>query len=840
MCSWLRPTARLPSLAALAAALLPAAALAQTRNLQGRALGEPAGIAVPDLSVAGAEEPTALEVNPAGTGFVAGPALQYFHEGREDTGLGADGFWLALPLGPLVPALSMQWIRPADGGGPRFRKTTFGLSLSDHRTIALGIGWNGYSSPDAALDQLGSFDLGFTLRPWRHLSIGFTARDLTARIAGRRLPVHYDLGLASRAWDDRLTLSADLLTNDQAVNDLLFDAGAVGLGVELYRGLAIQAQLQFPLAAGRSGPAAATYGELALTWNGAHAGITVGAGGGAGAERTWLVGARASAESYRSAPTGKPAPRFDLAAALSPPRTLIFTGERDPYGALLERLAAARDDVEVPAVVVRVDSLPVSYGRVDELRRLLLDVRARKPVVAYLVGGGLREYYLASAASVVLAPPAASLFPLGVSMTTPFLQEGLSKLGVGFDVVAVGRYKNAPDPLVRRDMSPAQREVTDRLLDDLYGRMVHAIAEARGLDEARVRQLIDTGAASAEEARGAKLIDAVAWPDDVEQILSARLQRPVHVAGGFEPPEERAAQRWGPRPAVGLIRVEGTIAQGRSREPFGVGAIAGSDTIAKLIQRAVRDRDIAAIVVRIESPGGDGLASDLIWRELEQARRARKPVVVSMGDVAASGGYLIAMGADLIFAEPSTLTGSIGVFALKPDLSGLLGKIGVNVVTLKRGEHADLESFTHRWSDAERGIVQKQIDAFYAAFVGRVADGRHLSREAVEAVAGGQVWTGAQARERGLVDRLGSLEDAIAAAQALAGYPPGEELELVRLEQDRGLLGGLGAALAPPDEAPLAGLLAHVPELRAAAVLMEMGPIVALPPSWLGTAGGSP
>jgi protease-4 len=825
--------------ALLAALALPAAPRAQTLNLQGRADRAPVGIAVPGLSVATAEEATALQVNPAGIGFVDAPALHYFHQGRSGTGLGADGFWLATPLGALVPALSTEWIRPQDGFGSRFRKTTLGLALGGP-SGSLGIAWNWFASPDRDLEALGGLDAGFTLRPARFLSLGLSALGIDARLGnGVRLPTRYGLGLGTRLWRDRLTLSGDLYADDQARGSLRVRTAAVGAGLE-WTGFALGFQLGFPVRSGEPGAASATYGQLALTWNQPHSGTTFGGAGGGEADRTWLVGVRASAERYRAEPLlGSGVPALDLERQLSRGRGL-FGGDRDPYGTLLRALAEVRDDASVPALAVRVRSLPVGQGRVEELRRLLLEVKAKKPVLAYVEGGGMKEYYLASAASLVVAPPSAALFPNGLVSSTPFVKATLDKLGVTFDVVAAGRYKNAPEPLVREDMGEAQREVTNRLLDDLFARQVRGIAEARRLTEPRVRELVDTGGFTAEEARQAGLVDAVAFPDELDGALSAKLGRPVRLGAGWDRTSERGAQRWGRRPAVALIRVEGTIAQGKSRgQGLGMGAIAGADTLTQLVARAAADGDVKAIVLRVESPGGDGLASDLVWREVMQARRKGKPVVVSMGDVAASGGYLVAVGADAIVAEPSTLTGSIGVFALKPDLSGLLGKLGARLVTLKRGENADLEAVTKRWTPREREVIERQVAAFYDLFLKRVAEGRRLERSAVEKLAEGQVWTGAQALERGLVDRLGSLDDALRLARERAGLAEDDGVEVQAFEPDRSFLGDLAGGFAADARAddPLAALAARLPELHALSALLAVGPVVALPPEWIPLTG---
>jgi protease-4 len=284
---------------------------------------------------------------------------------------------------------------------------------------------------------------------------------------------------------------------------------------------------------------------------------------------------------------------------------------------------------------------------------------------------------------------------------------------------------------------------------------------------------------------------------------------------------------------VAVVRVEGVIVPGESQSPFGPSLIVGSDTVTKLVNEAAKDRDVVAIVLRVESPGGDGLASDLIWREVMQARRAGKPVVVSMGDVAASGGYLVATAADAIVAEPSTLTGSIGVFALKPDFSGLLGKIGVRTVTLKRGAHADIQSLTRGWTAEERAHLEKELRMFYDGFLERVATGRKMTVQEVDRIARGRIWTGAQAKDRGLIDQLGSFDDAVGKATELAGRSR-EEVELRSFEPDRGLLRRIARTLAVADESPFDALLSRVPAIGMAAALAEVGPVVALPPEWVG------
>lgn len=822
--------------AALVVALLsvPLPSAAQVQNAIDRDLGRPAGMALPVAGAAAAEEPTALEVNPAGIGFVPRLALQWFHEQAVTPSSRGDGLWTATGVGPLGVGFAMQWLRPG-GTAARYRKTTFALASTDTRTLSLAFAWNRWSSPDGAVDRLASWDVGLTYRPSRRLSLAAVMRDRDARLAGRRLAVRYDVGVATRLWRDALTLSADLLADDLARDDFRLTHAAAGLAVELRFGLAVGLQVAVPLRSEIEGPDGAS-AVVALSWNGPHGGWT----GGVTPlrDRTgWFVGARVSSERYRSGATGHDAPLLDLEDALRGPRRIAFLsfGDPDPYGSLLLRLEGLREDPEVAALVVRIEGLPVSAGRAEELRGALARFRERKPVLAYLSGGGTTEYWLATGATAIAAPPGSAIFVNGISSSRIFLRDALARLGVGVDVVKRGAYKTAPEPLERSDSSPEAREVTNAVLDDVFGRVVSDVAAARKLAEPRVRELVDEGLFSAEDAKAAGLLDEVLWPDEVEEWARRATGRRVHLAPKYELDPERQAQRWGPASVVEIIRVEGTLAQGKSRgDRLGVDAIAGAETIGLQLRRAARDRKVKAIVLRIESPGGDGTASDLVWREVVRARR-RKPVIASMGDVAASGGYLVAAGADAIVAEPSTLTGSIGVFALKPDVSGLLGKLSVAREAFTRGENAQLTSLAKPWSPSERAAVERQVERFYLLFLDRVSEGRRLSRDEVEAVAAGRVWTGRQALERRLVDRLGSLEDALALARERARLRPRDLVEVRRARREDGgplgLFGAAGRALAP--EPALAQLLSLVPELRAAAVLSELGPVLALPVEWV-------
>jgi protease-4 len=833
---------------ALALALAAPAARAQAVLTSDLASGIPVGLAVPN-TVAGADEATAVSVNPAGLGFVGDFTLQYFFQDGQAGSLVANGLYAALPIGPLVPALALEWMSPASG--PRYLKTELALALALGQVVALGYGWNFYSSPDSALGALFDMDLGVTVRPARFLSLGASMLGFGGRIGGTQVPVRYDFGAALRMGDGLVTVAGDLYADDGGRGVFGVSQAAATATVSLPLGVALQGQYLFPLRSDLPAPRRAQAWQLALTWNQPHAGATV-AGNLFGADvpdgSGMLYGARVSAERYRSRDVVKRVQVVDVEAALRPPSPLevLLGAPRDRYAALLGLLGELERDPAVAAVLLEVGDLPVGLGRTEELRQAVRRVADRKPVLAWLSAmGKSKEYWLATAASEVYAAPGSVVVANGLSSTAVFLKDGLAKLGVAFEAVAVGRYKNAPDALTRSGPGEEQREVAAAILDARFELLVKDVAEARRLPASRVRELVDVGVFTAEEAKHASLLDGALWPDEVEKRARER------AGGGVlttrpDRSRPRAADRWGPRPHVALLRIDGAIAPGKSRrEPFTGTSLAGADSLVRQVRAAASDPLAQAIVVRVESPGGDGFASDLVWRALAEARRSGKPVVVSMGDVAASGGYLVAVAADAIVAEPATLTGSIGAFALKPDLSGLLRKLGVNLSSEQRGDNARIDSFVKAWTADERKLVERQVRAFYDQFVARVAEGRGLPREEVERVAQGRVWTGEQAVALKLVDRLGGLEEALALAREKAGLDP--DAEVRRLDPRPGFPGDIAEGLAAlaGEPGPLQSLAARVPEVQAAALLAELGTVLALPVEWVdGLAapggGGSP
>jgi len=513
---------------------------------------------------------------------------------------------------------------------------------------------------------------------------------------------------------------------------------------------------------------------------------------------------------------------------------------------IMERLEKAAGDERVAGVLLSIESPAIGRGRADELRAVIGRLRrAGKPVAAVFVGGSPAAYSVAAACDSIAMPPAATLELTGVRAEMMFFKTLLDRLGVDAEILQVGEFKGAGEPLTRTSMSPALRKQYEAFIGDLYEQLVEQVAADRKLEPGRVRELVDTGVFTPEAAREARLIDAVHYEDEAFAALAKTLaveqpkisrdyaERKVDAdfsgLGGvvklvelFSGQQKATAAGKGKR--VAIVHVAGEIREGKSTDDLVMGGSAGSETIVKAIREAAADDKVAAIVLRIDSPGGSALASDLIWREAE---RAKKPVVASLSDVAASGGYYIAVAADRIVAAPGTLTGSIGVVGGKVAVGGALEKVGVHTDVVSKGKNAGWLSMTEKFTAGEREAFLGTMKDVYRLFTGKVAAGRKLDQATVESLAEGRVYTGRQALEAGLVDRLGTLDDAIDEAKKLAQIDADEKLERILLPEPRGLFDDLFSA-AGGDAAPMARR-AGLPTGDAAIRALIMARIAGLP-----------
>ena len=453
---------------------------------------------------------------------------------------------------------------------------------------------------------------------------------------------------------------------------------------------------------------------------------------------------------------------------------------------LLLMLRAIKDDPRVSGVVARVRGLGIGWAKAQEIRDALGEIRRQgKKVIAYIedeFGNSTLEYFVASAAERLYVPPAGSIVVSGLQAQYVFLGGLWETLGVDMQVVKVGAYKSAGDMYGNKEMSAPHREMANSLMDSLYGQVVSAIADSRALDEGVVRSLIDRSPLTAAELQDGGLIDGRRFLSDIKNEL-------LGPDGGFvsssdydrrsPPASSSSAGR------IALVFGVGTITTGESSDGLLNDEVTiGSETMRQVFEEVAEDESIEAIVFRVDSPGGSALASDLIWHHAQRVRQ-EKPLIVSMSDVAGSGGYYVSTGASRILAAPGTLTGSIGVVLAKPNVRGLLAKLGINAETLERGEHAGVVSALDSFDDAEMERVRVAMDEVYKLFVERVAEGRPLDAEQVRAVAQGRVWTGEQARDNGLVDKLGGLLDAIDEAKVAIGVDPRDKVELVMYPRAR-------------------------------------------------------
>ena len=443
----------------------------------------------------------------------------------------------------------------------------------------------------------------------------------------------------------------------------------------------------------------------------------------------------------------------------------FFGGGERSLLTLYSGLRKAELDTRIERVVVRVRGLGIGWAKAQEIREALerLD-KAGKETVAVIEteGFGAGGYYVASAAQRVVATPAARSPLLGLAAEQLFFAGLFEKLGVMVEFERAGDFKSAVEPFTASKMSDASREMTNALLDSTQAAFVADVAAARELTEARVRELVDEAPSSAEEMLAAKLIDEIAYYEAVvkdESVVKEEDYAAVELDSlGIEP----AA-------TIALIHGVGMVVTGSGDMSVTGDRVMAADTFVDAVHEAVEDDSVKALLVRIDSPGGSPLASDLMWRALRDAREAGKPVIVSLSDVAASGGYYVACAADKIISQPTTLTGSIGVFVLRPSLGGLLEKLGITVETMQRGARADLLFGSQPLSAGARDLLKKDVEGVYEQFVARVAEGRGMEPDAVKKIGGGRVWTGAQAKEIGLVDELGGLYEAGLAAKAAIG-----------------------------------------------------------------------
>ncbi|MBB5132629.1 protease-4 [Thermocatellispora tengchongensis] len=464
----------------------------------------------------------------------------------------------------------------------------------------------------------------------------------------------------------------------------------------------------------------------------------------------------------------------------SDPLSAVLSMRKTRLGDVLSGLKRARQDSRVKALIVKIGGQPLGFGMVQELRGAVARFRAAgKPAYAFAetfgeFGAGTVPYYLASVFDRIYLQPSGDVGLTGISLEQRFFGDALGKLNVEYQVGQRHEYKTAANTFTQNHMTEPHKESVTRIAESVTEQIVAGIAEGRRLEPGKVRKLVDQGPFIGPEAVEAGLVDKLAYRDEVYDEVRAEAGPEAHLQFVSRYTKSALARKL-PHPGeqtVALVHGIGMIRLGRSgRSPMGGGGAMGSDTICAALRAARRDDHVKAVVFRVDSPGGSYVASDAIWREVVLMRKAGKPIIISMGDLAASGGYFVSVAADLIVAQPGTLTGSIGVLGGKPVLNGLLERLGITTEAVNQGANAGMFSTSRPFTETQWSRINAWLDRVYDDFVGKVAEGRRLDRDRAHDLARGRVWTGADAHASGLVDELGGLEDALALARKKAGLP---------------------------------------------------------------------
>jgi protease-4 len=452
---------------------------------------------------------------------------------------------------------------------------------------------------------------------------------------------------------------------------------------------------------------------------------------------------------------------------------------------VVESLRKAKVDRRVTGVVIRPTGTAALWAKVQEVRDAITDFRSSgKPIIGYLEQGGEQEFYLASACDKVFLMPTASLDLTGIASYELFLRGTLDKIGAYPDALHIGEFKTASNIYTEKTYTPSHREMAESLNRNLYEQLVQGLADGRHKSADEIRTLIDHGPFLPEDAVRAGLVDDVAYEDELDDKVQLATGSPKFLGDDDYRNVSSYSVGLNRGPRIAVLYAVGIISTGASSED---GAqVVGSDTMVGYLRKVRADDSIRAVVLRIDSPGGSAIASDVIWREV-MLTRAVKPVIASMSDVAASGGYYIAMPAHQIVAEPATLTGSIGVVMVKFVIDGTLDKLGMNMEQVTSGRYADLYSPVRPFTPEERKKVEEQMQMTYEAFVEKAAAGRQTTPERIDAIAQGRVWTGQQAKELGLVDELGGLRRALALAKSRAKIDEDAEVELIIYPQRKSI-----------------------------------------------------
>lgn len=759
----------------------------------------------PGKAVASGDDTSAIAVNPANLAFLPGAELRWtWVKTGEASPLSARGHSLALgaPLWLLSTGLRVDFLDPPAAAPAPFdspsRWIRWGLALRLSSAFALGttIGWGSSDAP--ALDEHVSLTSGVTLRPFPWISLSAVARDWNRPESRLRDAIErsYDVGVAVRPIDGRRALEFGL---EAAYVE---DSAPEASGAWVPRATLA---LQVPRVGTLRGDVTLRDLETDTPHVAAMAGLDINldtlqlSAGGVFGDAFTKSGsgfyAGAALRSFRE-------PGVRLPARVVRIRLDSTPGVRR-HTRLLQRLWRLADDPEVSGVALVLRAEPASsLAHAEEVGDAIRNLRSHgKKVVCHLEDAGGRSLHVCSQADAIAMNPAGGLRFAGLSTTYLYFGGLLEKLGVKADVVRIGEHKLAAEQYAMSRSTQVGRDDHQALLAALNDVYLRDVSAGRRIPVEELARRVARGPFIAREARESGLVDMLAYDDELGRVVEEVMGRASRIVD--DSPSDEAPERWGSAPKIALVYLDGDMIDGESQSiPFVGVKLAGSYTVANALRRAREDSSVRAVVLRVQTGGGSSLAADVILREAILTARV-KPLVVSMGSAAASGGYYASVAGSPIFANRATITGSIGIFYGKVDVTGLLDKLGVRAESFRTAPRADAESLYRPYTDDERIQLGVKVKQFYDLFVARVAEGRRMKPEEVDALGRGRVWTGAQAAQRRLVDRIGGLRQALAEARRLGRLP--DDTPVVALPEDESsllgvLLGltGISAGEAPP------------------------------------------
>jgi protease-4 len=754
---------------------------------------------LPVWSPATTDDPVSLWINPAALGTAKSTGFAYLHTFNDSTLSGDDA--LAVSIGNL--AFGAEFMSVFDPQVSMTRKKTrrYTLALGQRlgRGLYVGTSYSWLSSEICDLEEGSTWSAGFLLRPHRIFSLGAVARDLNRpTYYGNEFKPILETAIGFRPIGEKMTVFANYLMREKELDirtpsstgGTLLDAqpkSFLTYGVEIEPVDGVVLRFAGDDDENISGSIAIHIGQAGLT----SAFTSKEPQDGEDEKRfgTALVTQSSFWRDCAIVPR-KGYLEFNLDGQIGesqPPFSFFGGGPRYTLRQLLDGIERAKASPDIRAILLRCGAAAANFAIYDEMRQALLDFRKTgKKVIAYIENPGNGVYYLASASDYVILTPNGWVGLVGFKSETMFLRGTLEKLGIEAKYARVGKYKSAVEPVTEDQYTEPGREALNAVLDDIYDKFVRDIALGRGMSEEETRDAIDRGPYIPSDALREGLVDTLAYWDEVSDIVKKIADdglSSIRYAGFSR--RRPARLRWDEPPVIGIVYGVGGIASGRNRRDMFMGDIMGSETIGPALKAMREDKSVEAVVFRVDSPGGMMTASDKIRREVELTAK-KKPVIISMGGVAGSGGYHISCTGTTILADEATITGSIGVLNLWLHTKGFYRKIGANKDIFLRGENADFMPTWRDVTDDDMELIQAFVDKYYDKFVADVSKGRGMGVDEVHEIAQGRIWSGKEATELGLVDRVGGLKAAIRLAKKEAGIPEDEEVDFKVLPRPRG------------------------------------------------------